>query len=158
MKPKYTKPLLHGTLAVISLLFAIVNVYVVKSVDAFGSPVLFSISIFIELALVVGLVYNILYCLQTQIRIAWSIVLSAQRGIIVNPYVRKWRSSHSSIIKWLGRRFNPKYPAFSLRKLYSIPKRKWPASKPPRNIYPNCDTAFVVAVVDPLTTVLLADE
>ncbi len=92
------------------LLLLVGNVYIVKSLIVFGSPLLFAIGIAIELILLVIVAHSLIRLLHVPIKIAVSIIRSAWSGVATNEYVRRFRSSHRSISTWLVGRLSPKQP------------------------------------------------
>lgn len=96
--------------ALTALLLSILNVYAVKALMIFGSPLLFFFALLVEIVLLGILIYNLIRLLAYTENIIKSLAMSIIGGISENEYVKKYRNSKSPIIKWFFRRFDKKAP------------------------------------------------
>jgi membrane-associated phospholipid phosphatase len=111
MKKFDVKTVFHSTVAFLAFLSLISNVYLVKRVGDFASPLLFALGLVIESLLVVIFVYSFLRALKQPLRILGSVLASAWAGILTNTYVRNVRESRTATKKWLTARLDHKNPA-----------------------------------------------
>jgi membrane-associated phospholipid phosphatase len=106
----HTQTITHSIVAVIALFILVANAIVVRSFDVFGSPVLFSTALLVELFALIILLYSLVRALKTPIHILITIGMSAWQGILGNEYVMRVRHTKSPIIRWFGTRLDPKQP------------------------------------------------
>lgn len=102
--------MLFGLAALGSLAAFLGNIYVVKSVDLFGSPLLFAVSLLVEVIIIIIFAYCLLRTLRLPLKIIASILGSAWQGALDNSYVTHWRQHHPKISHWLGDRLSAKDP------------------------------------------------
>lgn len=99
--------------ALTALLLSCLNVYAVKALIIFGSPLLFSFALLVELLLLGSLIYSLTRLLAFTENIIKSLAVSIVGGLSENEYVKKFSHSKSPIIKWFFQRFD-KNTAFGL--------------------------------------------
>jgi hypothetical protein len=110
MKRISPKTIAHAIVAFISLLLIFGNIYLVRSVDVFGSPLLFGLGLLAELILLVVFTYSLVRALKSPLHILESILLSAWGGILTNPYIKRLRKTKTPLSKWLTSRLDLKNP------------------------------------------------
>ncbi len=110
MKNTESKPIVHGIVAFLALVSLLGNIYLLRSLDVFGSPPLFALGLLIELLLIVIFAYSFLRVLKTPLHILGSIFVSAWGGMLTNSYVEGVRKSEWPTSRWLIARLNPKNP------------------------------------------------
>ncbi len=110
MKKLSTKTIVYGLVSIFIFILALANIYVIRVVDAFGSPLLFALGIIVELVLAITFLYYLIRALKTPLNILGSILLSAWGGILTNPHVIRLKKSKSSIYKWIVARLELKNP------------------------------------------------
>lgn len=110
MKEVTPKTIAHSLIAIISLLLALANIYVVKSVDVFGSPLLFALGILVELLVIVVFIYSLIRALRTPLHMVVSVLKSAWAGMLTNPYMKQLRKTKLPFSKWLAARIDLKNP------------------------------------------------
>ncbi len=104
------KTITYALGALTSFMLILGNAYLVKSVDVFGSPLLFAIGLLLELILLVVFAYCLVRALRTPLRIIGSILVSAWSGILTNAYVKRVRKIDTPLAKWLTARLDHKNP------------------------------------------------
>lgn len=104
------KTIAHSCAAFTILLLILGNIYLVRSVDVFGSPLLFALGLIVELVLIVIFFYSLVRALKTPLHILSSLLVSAWGGIVTNPYVKRLKKTKTPLIKWLTARIDPKNP------------------------------------------------
>ena len=97
------------TLVVVLILTAI-NALLIKSFDIVGIPILFAAALLFQLWLLILLVFSLVIVLHTPLKIAWSIIVSALRGIEKNIYVARVLRRIPFLIPWIEQRFSIKRP------------------------------------------------
>jgi membrane-associated phospholipid phosphatase len=97
--------------AVIVLVLLVLNIYVVKSLSIFVSPVLFLLAIFLEVALLGVLVYTLIRALAEPETVLRSLLISVWGGLESNEYVKRIRESRSPVVTWTLRRLAPRRPS-----------------------------------------------
>ena len=80
-KARFKTPI-YIAMALVSLILMVLNLYVVKTLDVFGSPFIFAFSVMVEVVLLVVLLHSLLIALATPLRVVESIALSAWSGIL----------------------------------------------------------------------------
>lgn len=108
--PKNPKAIAYSVMAGVAFLLTIANVYVVKSFDVFGSPLLFALGLVLEIILIIVYVYNVVRALKAPIHIVGSILQSAWCGMLANPYVLRFRKHKNPVIKWATSRLDDTNP------------------------------------------------
>lgn len=104
------KTVASTVIAFIAVFLMLVNIYALRSMDVFGTPLLFALGLIVELILALILVYALLRALKTPIAIVGSVLSSAWSGVMANPRIKRIKKSRSVLLKWLINRFNPKNP------------------------------------------------
>ena len=99
-----------GLISLASLVAFLCNIYIVKSIDLFGAPLLFAVSLLTQFVLFVIFIYSLLRALRVPMGIVVSFLRSAVAGALANPYVSQWRQNHPTISNWLSNRLNSKNP------------------------------------------------
>lgn len=90
--------------AVIAVVLLVVNVYVVKSLSIFVSPVLFLFAIFLEGTLLGVLAYTIIRALAEPETVLRSLLVSMWGGLESNEYAERLRQSRRPVLVWARRR------------------------------------------------------
>lgn len=88
----------------VTLILLVLNVYAVKALVIFGSPILFALALLLETILLGIFIYSFVRTLTTPGNIVWSLLVSIWGGLASNDYVRKLRQSKSPLFRWLRRR------------------------------------------------------
>lgn len=104
------KTIMYASTALMTFLLFIGNIYLVKSVDVFGSPLLFAVGLLLAIILVVVCIYSLVRALKTPLHILSSILLSAWAGILTNTYIKRLRKAKTPVAKWLCARLDRKNP------------------------------------------------
>jgi membrane-associated phospholipid phosphatase len=110
MKKINPKTIAHTIVAFITFLLILGTIYLVRSVDVFGSPLLFALGLLVELILVVVFAYSLVRALKTPLHLLGSVLLSAWSGILTNPYVKRVSKKKTPLNRWLTARLDPKNP------------------------------------------------
>lgn len=97
------------TLVVVLILTAI-NALLIKSFDIVGIPILFAAALLFQLWLLILLIFSLVIVLHTPLKIAWSIIVSALRGIEKNIYIARVLKRIPFLIPWIEQRFSLKRP------------------------------------------------
>lgn len=100
----------YGIAAFILLILTAGNVYLVKTLAIFGSPLVFSAALLLELVLILAAVYTAVLALRRPLQVSGQVLVSAWQGIKHNPSVRHLITSRSPVISWLRQRLNPSRP------------------------------------------------
>jgi membrane-associated phospholipid phosphatase len=108
MKRIDPKTVFHSIVALFAFLSLISNVYLVRNVDVFRSPLLFAVGLLLELLLIVIFAYSSVRALKGPLRIFFSLLVSAWEGILTNPYVKQVRESKTPLKRWLTARLDHK--------------------------------------------------
>lgn len=106
-----TSSFVNAGLLILELLLLVGNVYLVKSLVVFGSPLLFAVGLAVELILLVVFAYSFVKLLQTPILVAVSILRSAWKGALSNTFVKQFYRSHTRLSDRLAARLNLKRPS-----------------------------------------------
>jgi len=110
MMPNRFKAARYYLTAAIVLILLVLNIYVVKTLVIFGSPVLFLFAIFLEIVLLGVLLYAVIRALATPENILKSLLVSLWGGLQSNDYIRKLRQSDAPFLAWTRRRFKRDSP------------------------------------------------
>jgi membrane-associated phospholipid phosphatase len=110
MKKIDPKTVTHRIVAFFSFLSLLGNVYLVRKVGDFASPLLFAVGLVIELLLIVIFAYSFVRSLKQPLHILASVLLSAWGGILTDPYVSRVRVSKTPVKRWLTARLDRKNP------------------------------------------------
>jgi membrane-associated phospholipid phosphatase len=105
-----SKSIKYIVLALTTLLLAVLNVYTVKALIIFGSPLLFFFALLTELILFSILFYSLVRLLASTENIIKSLAKSVLMGVSENEYVQKLSHSKSPFIKWFLQRFDKNTP------------------------------------------------
>lgn len=92
------------------LILLLLNLYAVKALIIFGSPILFSIALFVEVILIGILIYSLVRSLATPKNIVTSLALSIWGGLATNDYIKKINKSQLPLLVWLRRRIKRDSP------------------------------------------------
>lgn len=105
--PKLTR---YYVLSTATLIFLLLNLYAVKVFIIFGSPILFSLALLIEVILIGIFVYSLLRLFATQENIIKSLALSIWNGLAANDYIKKLAKSKSPFFIWMKQRIKRNSP------------------------------------------------
>ncbi|GAC1391556.1 MAG: hypothetical protein NVSMB46_04530 [Candidatus Saccharimonadales bacterium] len=100
----------HSIVGVITALLLLLNVYIVRSVDTFGSPLFFTLAILIEIILAVIFLYSVLLLFKKPLLITLSVIQSAWGGIQSDKNIKKFRNTHRRLLSWLQKRLDYNHP------------------------------------------------
>ena len=100
----------YYVIALVSLILLILNVYAVKALIIFGSPILFATALFIEVVLAILFLYSTIRTLLGPENIIKSLLQSIWGGLASNDYVKKLSTSKSPILAWGRSRFKRASP------------------------------------------------
>lgn len=95
-------------LLVLLLIFG--NLFLVMSLDIFGSPLPFAFGLILEIILLVLLSYNLIRAFKSPLRIITSILCSAGEGVLRNSFVKRFGKKYPLMNKWLANRFDNTKP------------------------------------------------
>jgi membrane-associated phospholipid phosphatase len=104
------KTIAHSLVTLATFLLILGNVYLVKNVDVFGTPLLFAVGLIVELILIVIFAYSLVRALETPLHILGSILESAWGGILTNLYIKQLKKTNTRLIRWLTSRLDYKNP------------------------------------------------
>ena len=99
----------YFTTATTVILLAL-NLYVVKALVIFGSPMLFAIALLVEVILLSVFLYNLIRSLATPENILKSLAVSVWGGLTTNDYVKQLSKSKSPLLIWGSRRLKRNNP------------------------------------------------
>lgn len=106
----FTKPSRYYVLSLTTLILLILNLYSAKALIIFGSPILFSFALLIEVILISVFIYSLLRSLATPENVLKSLALSIWGGLATNDYIKQLSKSKSSILIWMKRRIKRSNP------------------------------------------------
>lgn len=98
------KPAFYYVLSATTLILLSLNLYAVRVLIIFGSPILFALALLVEVILVGVLIYSLLRSLAAPKNIVRSLALSIWGGLATNDYIKKLSKSKSPLLIWLKRR------------------------------------------------------
>jgi membrane-associated phospholipid phosphatase len=104
------RTLRYSVVLAATILLTVLNGFLLKTFDVVGVPSIFALSLLIQLLLVILLVFSLVVVLRTPIRVVWSIVISALRGIQGNEYVQRVMRRFPSWVPWIQQRFSASHP------------------------------------------------
>lgn len=99
------KSTIYFCTALLTFILLIINVYAVKALVIFGSPILFAIALFLEVVLAILFFFSLVRSLTGPENVIKSLLLSAWEGLASNDYIKKVRASKSPLLVWGGQRF-----------------------------------------------------
>ncbi len=99
-----SKPTKYYVLSITTLILLLLNLYAVKALIIFGSPILFALALLVEVILIGILIYSLLRSLTTPENIVKSLTLSIWGGLATNNYIKKLSESNSRLLIWSRRR------------------------------------------------------
>ena len=100
----------YAVLLVVVVILTFMNALLIKSFDIAGLPILFGAALFLQLCLLILLVFSLVTVLHTPLRISWSIIVSALRGIEKNIYFARVLKRIPFVVPWIEQRFSLKRP------------------------------------------------
>lgn len=98
------KPTRYFVISIITLILLFLNVYAVKALIIFGSPVLFLLALLAEITFIGVFIYSLVRALSKPESIVKSLALSIWGGLATNDYIKKLRKSKSPLLIWFKRR------------------------------------------------------
>jgi membrane-associated phospholipid phosphatase len=97
-------------IAVGALVLLVLNVYAVRILEIFGTPMLFLCAILLEIGLLCLFVYAVFRGLATPENVVRSLVVSLWRGLRSNVYVKRVTHSEAPLVTWARRRLQAHSP------------------------------------------------
>lgn len=104
------RPRKYYVIALVSLTLLCLNIYAVRAFIIFGSPILFSTALFLELVSAIIFIYSTVRILSKPENIIKSLLQSAWDGLASNDYVKKVINSKSPVLVWFRSRFKTGNP------------------------------------------------
>lgn len=95
----------YGTVLAVTIVLTGLNGVVLRYFDLAGLPAVFGLDLVIQILLLVLLVYSLIVVLRTPLRILWSIMVSALRGVEQNEYIQRINVRIPWLLPWLKKRF-----------------------------------------------------
>ena len=108
MLKKAPQTKLHIVILFAISLILLINVFAVKELDFFDIPIFFVMAIMVELLFIMLFFYELIQVLQTPLKIIWSLLFAAWKGIQQNNYFLRARRQYPALFKWIGERFSIK--------------------------------------------------
>jgi len=89
---------------IVTALFELI-MYALRGFELFSLPYVFSVALLLESLLVILIIHELFFSLQTPLSIAWSLILSAWEGMMGNPWITSVKKKYPRFSYWLHRRF-----------------------------------------------------
>ena len=104
------RTLRYSVVLAATVLLTVLNGFLLRTFDVVGVPAIFVLSLLLQFLLVILLIFSLVFVLRTPVRVVWSIVISAVRGIQGNEYVQRVMQRFPSLAGWIQQRFSTSHP------------------------------------------------
>ena len=104
------RPTRYYVLSITTLILLLLNLYAVKALIIFGSPILFALALLVEVILIGVFIYSLLRSLASPESVVKSLALSIRDGLATNDYIKKLSKSKSPLLIWMKRRIKRNSP------------------------------------------------